>query len=76
MKDWLGYLWKAQLSPFTEDHSQHARLTLIEKNTFINLSKSGVKPKTTLSTLKYQNLENASSLQTLYNVKKKIIKED
>lgn len=64
------------LPPYVEGHTQHARLTPLEKDTFIYLNKEGVKMKIMLAILKDKNLVNSLSLQTMYNVKKKIIKQE
>lgn len=63
------------LSPYIEGHAQHSKLKPEELSMFANLNKGGVKPKTALGIIKEKYPANCSSLQTLYNVRKKLIKE-
>lgn len=57
-------------------HSYVGRLTSEERNLVYEMTKAGVKPKNALSILKERDPSNASTLQNLYNVRKKMRVEE
>lgn len=64
-----------KLAEHLEGHAYSGRLNKEELKSFTDMSKGGVKPKAVLNILKERDPTNTSTLQTLYNEKKKIQKE-
>ena len=63
-----------QLSSYLHGHHAHARLKPGEEEMLADFISAGIKPKQALSIIKRKDPSNTSSLQTVYNAKKKLIK--